>query len=103
MSRPSRRIKRERYLNGQGWQCDKSPTGAHYWQLDQLGLGMCCHCKTTRQFKVDNHMEQPFQDDDNSNRSFTLSESPHNGWQGHIRKRHTKLPERAPGIARQGA
>lgn len=32
------------------WQCPSSPSGAHYWRLDQGDYGVCRHCGEERQF-----------------------------------------------------
>lgn len=32
------------YLRRGLWRCDRSPTGAHHWELDGADHGQCIYC-----------------------------------------------------------
>ena len=34
----------QKYLLGEGWKCDKSPTGAHHWREHSHGVFYCKYC-----------------------------------------------------------
>lgn len=51
-------INHQKYLAGDTWKCDKSPTGAHYWvglpdtAEDGYCIFLCKHCFDARKLPI---------------------------------------------------